>query len=192
MVLENILVPSFHMFLSSFPSVTYWRNCLIVIVATCQFCYRLIYHRLLLLFSHSVVSDTATPWTQNARLRSPSPSPGVCSNSYPLSQWCHPTISSSGFPFSSCLQFFPAWESIPVSQLFASGGQSIGASVSASVLPMNIQDLFPLGLTGLISLQYKGLSRVTSSKTVWRHQSFNTQSFFLSSSHICTWLLETP
>ena len=189
MVLENILVPSFHMFLSSFPSVTYWRNCLIVIVATCQFCFRLIYHRLLLLFSHSVVSDTATPWTQNARLRCPSPSLRVCSNSYP--GWCHPTISSSGIPFS-CPQSFPASESIPVSQLFASGGQSIGASVSASVLPMNIQDLFPLGLTGLISLQYKELSRVISSKTVWRHQAFNTQSFFLSSSHICTWLLETP
>ena len=92
---------------------------------------------------------------------------------YPLSQWCHPTISSSGAPFSSCPQSFPASWSFPISQLFASGGQSIGASALASVLPMNIQGCFPLGLTGLISLQSKGLSRVFSSTMIWKHQLFN-------------------
>ena len=94
------------------------------------------------------------------RLPCPSPTPRACSNSCPSSQWCHPTISSSVIPFSSCLQSFPASGSFPMSRLFASGGQSIGVSASASVLPMNIQDWFPLGLTGWISLQSKGLSRV--------------------------------
>ena len=108
---------------------------------------------------------------------------------YTLSQWCHPTISSSVIPFS-CLPFFPASGSFPMSRLFTSGGQSIGVSASALVLPMNIQSWFPLGGTGLISLQSKVLSRVFSSTTVWRHQLFSTQSFLLSSSHICTWLLE--
>ena len=109
-----------------------------------------------LLFSCSVVSDSLQPHElQHARLPYPPPSPGVCPNSCPLSQWCHPTISSSVVPFSSCLQSFPASGSFLMSQLFASGGQSIGASTS--VLPMNIQDWFPLGLTGLISLQSKGL-----------------------------------
>ena len=111
-------------------------------------------------------------------------SPRVCSNSCPLSRWCHPTISSSVVPFSSALNLFPASGSFSVSQLFASSGQSIGASASASVLPMNIQGWFPLGLTGLISLQSKGLSRVFSSTTAWKHQFFN--------SHICKWLLEIP
>ena len=97
---------------------------------------------------------------QHARLPCPSPSPGVCSNSCPLIWWCHPTVSSSVIPFSSCLQSFPASRSCLTSQLFASGGQSIGASVSASVLPMNTQDWFPLGWTGWVSLQSKGLSRV--------------------------------
>ena len=97
---------------------------------------------------------------QHARLPCPSLSPGVCSNSCPWSHWCHPTISSSVVPFSSCLQSFPAPGSFPMSQLFTSGGQSIGASASASVLPVNIQGWFPLGLIGLISLQSKGLSRV--------------------------------
>ena len=119
-----------------------------------------------------------------------SPSPRVCSDSRPLSWWCHPAISSSAAPFSSHLQSFPALGSFPVSWLSASGGQSTGASASASVLPMNIQGWFPLGLTGLIPLQFKGLSRVFSSKTVQRHQFFGTQPFLLSSSHICTWLLE--
>ena len=103
---------------------------------------------------------------QHARLPCPSPSPGVYSNLCPLSQWCHPTISSSVIPFSSCLQSFPSSGSLLMSQLFASGGQSIGASASASVLPMNIQDWFLLGLMGWISLQSKGLSRLFSNTTV--------------------------
>ena len=97
---------------------------------------------------------------QLSRLSCPSLSPGVCLNSCPLSQWCHPIISSSAGPFSSCPQYFPASESFPMSQFFASGGQSTGASASASVLPVNIQGWFPLGLSGLISLQAKGLLRV--------------------------------
>ena len=97
---------------------------------------------------------------QHARLPCPSPTSGACSNSCQLSQWCDPTISSSVVPFSSCLQCFLASGSFPMSQLFTSGGQSIGVSASTSVLPMNIQDWFPLGLTGMISLQSKGLSEV--------------------------------
>ena len=112
---------------------------------------------------------------QPTRLPYPSLSPWVCLNSCPLSQWCHPTISSSVIPFSSCLQSFPASGSFPVSQLFASGGQSIGASASASVLPVNIQGLLPLGLSDLISLQSKGLWRVFSSTPVQKHQFFGTQ-----------------
>ena len=103
----------------------------------------------------------------------PSPSSGVCSNSCPLRRWCHPTISSTVIPFSSCLQSFPTSGSFPVSQLFASGGQSVGAS--ASVLPMNIHDWFPLWLTGLISLLSKWLSRVFSSITIWKQQFFGIQ-----------------
>ena len=114
-------------------------------------------------FSHSVVSDSLWPHgLQHARLPCPSPTPGAYSNSSPSSLWCHPTILSSVIPFSSCLQSFPASRSFPMSQLFASGGQSIGVSASASVLPMNIQGWFPLGWTGRISLQSKGLSRVFS------------------------------
>ena len=108
----------------------------------------------LLLFSGSVVSDSLQPrGLQHARLPYPSPTPKACSNSCP-SRWCHPTISSSIIPFSSCLQSFPESGSFPMSQFFAEGGPSIGGSASASVLPMNIQDWFPLGLTGLISLCY--------------------------------------
>ena len=108
----------------------------------------------------SVMSNSSLPrGLQHTRLSCPSPTPGACLNSCPLSQWCHPTISSSVIHFS-CLQSFPASESFPMSQFFASGGQSIRAS--ASVLPINVQDWFPLGLTGLISLQSKGLSRVFS------------------------------
>ena len=113
---------------------------------------------------------------QHTRLPCPSPSPGACSNSCQLSQWCHPTISSSVIPFSSCLQSFPASGSFPVSQLCASGDQSIGASASASVLPMNIQDWFPLGLIGLTSLQSKRLSIVFSNTTFQKHQFFSSQS----------------
>ena len=120
------------------------------------------------------MSDCLPPHgLQHARLCCPSPSPRVCSNSCLLSRWCHPTISSSVAPFSSCLQSFPASGSFPVSQLFASGGQSIGASASASVLPMNIQDWFPLGLTGLISLLSQGFLRVFSSITVQKHLFFS-------------------
>ena len=111
-----------------------------------------------MLFSGSLMSNSLWPHgLQHARLPCPSPSPGACSNSCPLSQWCHPTISSSVVPFSSCPPSFPASGYFPVSQLFTSGGQSIGASASASVLPMNIQSWFPLGLTGLIALQSMGL-----------------------------------
>ena len=123
----------------------------------------------------------------HTRLPCPSPTPRACSNSCPSSRWCHPTIPSSVIPFSR-LQSFPASGSFTMSQFFASGGQSIGAS--ASVLPMNIQDLFTLGLTGLISLQSKGLSRVFSNTTVQNHQFFGAQLSFLSNSHIHTWLLE--
>ena len=112
---------------------------------------------------------------QHARLPCPFPSPGACSNSCPLSQWCHPTILSSVIPFSSCLQSFPASGSFPMSQFFPSGGQSTGASASASVLPINIQGWFPLDLTGLISLLSKRLSRVFSSTTVPKHQFLGTQ-----------------
>ena len=110
---------------------------------------------------------------QQARLPCPLPSPGVCSNSCPLSQWCHPTFSSSVVPFSSCLQSFPASGSFPMSQLFVSGDQSTGASASESVLPMNIQGGFPLELSGLISLLSKGLSRVFSITTVLIYLSSN-------------------
>ena len=112
---------------------------------------------------------------QHSRPPSPSPTPGTCSNSCPSSQWCHPTILSSDIPFSSCLQSFPASGSFPKSLFFTSGGQSIGVSASASVLPMNIQDWFPWGLTGWISLQSKGLSRVFSNTTVQKHQFFDAQ-----------------
>ena len=127
-------------------------------------------------FSHSVMSDSLWPHgLQHARLPCPSVSPRVCSNSCPLSWWCYPTISSSATPLFFCLRSFPASWSFPISWLFTSGSQSIEASASASVLPMNIQDWFPLGLTGLISLQSKGLSRVFSSTTVQKYQFFSTQ-----------------
>ena len=117
----------------------------------------------------------------------------VCSNSCPLSQWCHQTISSSLAHFSSCPQSFPASGSFPVSWLFTSGGQSIGVSASASVLPRNgNQGWFPLELTGLISLQSKGLLRVFSSTTAQKHQFFSGQPSLFSNSHICSWLLEKP
>ena len=127
---------------------------------------------------------------QHTRLCCPSPTPGACSNSYPLSHWCHPTTLSSVAPFSSWLQSFPASESFQMSQFFTSGGQSIGTSASATVLPINIQDWFPLGLTSLISLQSKGLSRVFCNTTVQKHQFFSTQPSLWSTSHIHTWLLE--
>ena len=142
-------------------------------------------------FSRSVVSNSL--WhhgLQQARLPCPSPTPGACSNSCPLSQWCHPTISSSVASFSSSLQSCPASGSSPMSQFFASGGQSIGTS--PSFLPMNIGGWFPLVFTGLISLLSKGLSRVFSSTTVQKHHFFGPQPSLWSNSHIHTWLLEKP
>ena len=127
-------------------------------------------------FRHSVMSDSLWPHRlQHARLPCPSPTPRTYSNSCPSSWWCHPKISSSVIPFSSRLQSFPASGSFPVSQFFTSGGQNIGASASASVLPMNIQDWFPLGMTHSISLLSKGLSRVFSNTTVQKHQLFQAQ-----------------
>ena len=127
-------------------------------------------------FSHSVVSDSLRPHgLQHARLPCPSPTPRAYSNSRPSSQWYHPTISSSVIPFSSCPQSFPASGSFPMSQFFASDGQTIGVSASASVLPMNTQDWSPLGMTGWISLLSEGLSRVFSNTTVQKHQFFSAQ-----------------
>ena len=127
-------------------------------------------------FSHSVVSDSLQPHElQHARPPCPSPTPGIHPNPCPLSRWCHPTNSSSVVPFSSCPQSFPASGAFQMSQLFASGGQSIGVSASTSVLLMNTQDWSPLGWTGWISLQSKGLSRVFSNTTVQKHQFFGTQ-----------------
>ena len=143
--------------------------------------------------SHSVVSDSLRPHeSQHARPPCPSPTPGVHSDSGPLSQWCHPAISSSVVPFSSSPQSLPASESFPMSQLFAWSGQSIGVSALASVLPMNTQDWFPLEWTGWISLQSKGPSRVFSSTTVQKHQFFGAQLSSQSTSHIHTWPLEKP
>ena len=142
-------------------------------------------------FSHSVMSDSLRPHgSQHAKPPCPSPTPRVYSNSCPLSHWCHPTISSSAILFSSCLQSFPASGSFQMSQFFTSGGQSIG--VSTSILPMNTQDWFPLGWTGWISLQSKGLSRVFSNTKVQKHQFFCAQLSSQSNSHIHTWPLEKP
>ena len=140
-------------------------------------------------FSRSVVSDSLRPHgLQRTRLPCPSPTPGACSNSCLLSRWCPPTISSTVIPFY--LQSFPASGCFPVSHVFTSGGQRIGAS--ASVLPMNIQDWFPSGLTGWISLQTKGFSRVFSNTTAQKHQFFDSQPSLLSNFHIHTWLVEKP
>ena len=144
-------------------------------------------------FSHSVMPDSLQPHEpQYARPPCPSPAPRVHSNSCPLSQWCHPIISSSATPFSSCPQSCPASGSFQMSQFFTSGGQIIGVSASASVLPMNIQDWFPLGWIGWIILQSKGLSRVFSNTTVQKHQFFSAQPSSQSNSHIHTWPQEKP
>ena len=131
-----------------------------------------------------------TPWTAACQASLSITSSQSCSNSCPSSRWCHPTISSSVIHFSSCLQSFPASGSFTVSQFFISGGQSFVVSASISVLPMNIWDWFPLGWTGLISLQSKGHSRVFSNTMVQKHQFFSTQLSLWSNSHIHTWLLE--
>ena len=144
-------------------------------------------------FSRLVVSDSLQPHeSQHTRPPCPSPTPGVHSNSCPSSQWCHPAISSSVVPFSSCPQSFPAPTSFPMSQLFTWGGQSIGASASTPVRPMNTQDWSPSGWTGWISLQFKGLSRVFSNTTVQKHQFFGTQPSSQSNCHIHTWPQEKP
>ena len=149
------------------------------IYATCRFLFKKKVIKLQILkldagpsvqFSRSVVSDSL--WAhelQHARPSCPSPTPGVHPNSCPSSQWCHPTLSSSVIPFSSCPQSFPASASFPVSQFLESDGQSIGVSASTSILPVNTQDWSPLGWTGWISLQSKGLSRVFSNTTVQKH-----------------------
>ena len=143
--------------------------------------------------SHSVVSDSLRPHeSQHARPPCPSPTPGVHSNSRLSSQWCHPAISSSVIPFSSCPQSLPASESFLVSQLFAWGGQSTGVSALASFLPKKSQEWSPLEWTCWISLQSKGLSRVFSNTTVQKHQFFSTQLSSQCNSHIHTWLLEKP
>ena len=144
-------------------------------------------------FSRSVVSDSLLPYEpQHARPPCPSPTPRVHPNPCPLCRRCHPTISSSVVPFSSCPQSFPASGSFPMSQLFTSGGQSIGVSASTSVLSMNTQDWSPLGWTGWISLQSKGRSRVFSNTTVQKHQFLCAKLSSQSNSHIHTWLLEKP
>ena len=146
----------------------------------------------LLLFGHSVTSDSLWPHAlQHARHPCPSPSPRAYSNSCPLRQWCHPNILPSVIPFSSCFQSFSASGSFLRSQLFASGGQTTGASASASVLPMNSQDWFSLELTGWILLQSKAWSRVFSNTTVQKHQLL-VLSLLYGPSHIHTWLLEKP
>ena len=144
-------------------------------------------------FRHSIVSDSLWPHeSQHARPPCPSLTPEVYSNSCPSSWWCHPAILSSVIPFSSCPQSLQASGSFPMSQLFTGGGQSIGVSASTSVLPMNTQDLSPLGWTGCISLQSKGLSRVFSNTTVQQHQFFSTQLSSQSNPHIHMWPLEKP
>ena len=144
-------------------------------------------------FSRSVVSNCLWPHElQQARPPCPSPTVRAYPNSCPLSRWCHPTISSSVVPFSTCPQPFPASGSFPMSQHFSSGGQGIGVSASISVLPMNTQDWSPLGWTGWISLQSEGLSRVFSNTTVQKHQFFCAQLSSQFNSHIHTWPLEKP
>ena len=144
-------------------------------------------------FSCSVMPDSLRPHeSQHARPPCPSPTPGVHSDSCPSSPWCHPAISSSVVPFSSCPQSLPASGSFPMSQLFKWGGQSIGVSALASFLPKNSQGWSPSEWIGWISLQSKGLSRVFSNTTVQKHQFFGAQPSSQSSSHIHTWLLEKP
>ena len=165
-------------------TVIFWAVFIVPVVTAITTC-----HYFYVQFSCSVVSDSLQPHgLQHVRPHCPSPTPGACSNSCPSSQWCHPTISSSVIPFSSCLQSFPASGSFQMSQFFTSGGQSIGVSASASVLPMNIQDWFPLGWTGLISLPSKGLLQHHSSKaSILQHSAF-----FIVQLYTKTWLLEKP
>ena len=151
------------------------------------------WHGIILLFTHSLVFDSlGCHGLQHTRLPCLSPTPGACSDSRPLSQSCHPMISSSVVPFSSCPQSLSASEPFPMSQLFTWGGQSIGVSALASVLPKNTQDWSPLGWTGWISLQSKRLSGIFSNTTVQKHQFFGAQHSSQSNSHIHTWPQEKP
>ena len=140
----------------------------------------------------SCVRLFVTHGLQHTRPPCPPPTPKAWTDSCPLSQWCHTIISSSVVSFSSCLQSFPASGSFPISHLFTAGSQSIDVSASASVLPMNIQGCFPLGWTSLMSLQFRGLSKVFSNSTVQKYQFFGSQLSSQSNSHIYTWLLEKP
>ena len=174
-----------------------FKKCLVILFGFWRMCIR---NLTVLQFSQSVMSDSLQPHeSQHARPPCPSQTSGVCSNSCPLSQWCHPAISSSVVPFSSCPQSLPASGSFPVSQLFTWGGQNIGVSGSTSVLPVNTQDWSPLAWTGWSlqsmhpwSLQSKGLSRAFSNTTVQKHQFFSAQLSSQSNSHIHTWPLEKP
>ena len=140
-----------------------------------------------------VMSDILQPHgQQHTRLPCPSPTPWACSNSCPSSHWWHPTISISVVPFSFCLQSYPATGSFQMTQFFTSGGQSIGVSASASVLPINTPDWFSLGLIGLISLLSKGLSKFFSNTTIQKHEIFTAQLCLWSNSHIHTWLMDKP
>ena len=200
-VIQTILTPSYQTW-KTFSLTSYWCSQCFYFSFHCFFfwsCKTNIYslHKivkiqeiLFLWFSHSVMSNSLWPHElQHTMVPYPSPSPGAYSNSCPSSRWCHPTIASSVIPFSH-LQAFPASGSFPVSQLFASGGQSIGASIPASVLPKNIQGWFPLGFADFISLLFKGLSRVFSNTTVQKRQFFGTHPSLWSDSHNCTWLLK--
>ena len=151
--------------------------------------------KILVMLTFTRMCENATlcdPMNHSTRPPCPSPTPGVHSNSRPLSRWCHPAISSSVVPFSSCPQSLPASGTFPMSQHFTSGGQSTGASALASALPMNTQDWSPLGWTGWTSLQSKVLSRVFSNTTVQKHQFFGAQLSSQSNSHIHMWPLEKP
>ena len=157
-----------------------------------QKCFQILLQFSSVQFSRSVVSDSLWPHkSQHARTPCPSPTPGVHSNSCPLIQWCHSAISSSVIPFFSCSQSLPASGSFPMSQLFAWGGQSIGVSVLASVLPMNTQDWSPSWWTGWISLQFRGLSRVFSSTTVWKPNSLAPSLLYVQFSHSCVTTIKT-
>ena len=165
-----------------FINLFYWHSWFTML------CWFLLYNKVIQLSVHSVVSDSVIPWTAACQAFLSITNSWSLSDSCPLSRWCHPPISSSVMPFSSCLQSYSS--SFPVSQFFATGGQSIGVSASSSVLPMNIQDWFSLGWTGWISLQSKGFSRVFSNTTVQKHQFFVSQLSLWSNSHIHAWLLE--
>ena len=168
------------------------QGTLLVTNSLCNFLF-LIHHFSSVQFRSSVVSNCLRPHElQDARPPCPSPTPRVHSNSCPSSQWCHPAISSSVVPFSSCPRSLPASEFFPMSQLFAWRGQSIRVSASVSVLPKNTWDWSPLEWTGWISLKSSGISRVFSNTTAQKRQLFATQLSLWSNSHIPTWLLEKP